>query len=118
MRLLNHKIQILQEVVVLLIRLKVVEVKTLFSLAGSLEVGRGPPSKFLKFFFQSNTVRHIFGLDRFFFVASLVCHNIGFVYTSALHQQVFRYLSAAHRLKRTPSPILASTAANYIFSFT
>ena len=90
MRLLNHKIQILQEVVVLLIRLKVVEVKTLFSLAGSLEVGRGPPSKFLKFFFQSNTVRHIFGLDRFFFVVSSVCHNIGFVYTSALRQQVFR----------------------------
>ena len=71
---LNHKIQILLEVVVLLIRLKVVEVKTLFSLAGSLEVGRGPPSKFLKFLFQSNTVRHIFGLDRFFFVASLGCH--------------------------------------------
>ena len=72
---LNHKIQILLEVVVLLIRLKVVEVKTLFSLAGSLEVGRGPPSKFkislsieycsAYFRFGSFLLRRFFGLSQY-----------------------------------------------------
>ena len=86
-----------------MIRLKVVKVKNLASLVCGSPLGWARSSLqifFLKvFFFQSNTVQHISGLERLFFVAS-VCHNMGFIYILALHQQVFRcsYASVAHRI--------------------
>ena len=86
-----------------MIRLKVVKVKNLASLVCGSPLGWARSSLqifFPKvFFFQSNTVQHISGLDRLFLVAS-VCHNMGFIYILALHQQVFRcsYASVAHRI--------------------